>query len=206
MIEYLNGILLALDEDRAVVEVGGVGYGVQIAATAAQSMGDPGSRVTLWILTYVREDTLRLYGFPTRYERDVFEVFLGMPGVGPSVGLAILSTLSIAEIIQAAKLGDAARFKKVKGVGPKLAEKLLLEIKGRIDRLTRGLPPEALSETADIESAPQGEAARDAASALEALGVGPAQAARAVGKAVEALGEDASVEALVREGLKHRRG
>src|SRR5262249_35460999 len=148
----------------------------------------------------------RLYGFPTRHERDVFEILMAMNGVGPGIALAILSSMSIAEIVQAAARGDAARFKRVKGVGPKLAEKLLLEIKNRADRTAKGLAPEALAAAqGEAAKVPLGENARDAAAALEALGVAPAQSIRAIGKALETLGEAASVEDLVREGLKHRR-
>ncbi|HOE95264.1 MAG TPA: Holliday junction branch migration protein RuvA [Candidatus Sumerlaeota bacterium] len=204
MIEYLRGILLERQADHVVVDVGGVGYGVAVPASTAQTLGDAGSQVALWVRTYVREDILRLYGFKTRHERDVFDIFLGLSGVGPGTGLALLSSLTVAQIIQAAAAGDAARFKKVKGIGQKMAEKLVLELKGRVDRLVAGLPEE-LAREATAEAAPLSDNARDAVAALEALDVRPQQARRAVVLALEALGEDASVQQLVREGLKHRR-
>ncbi len=204
MIEYLRGILLERSDNHIVLDVQGVGYGLTVPSTSAERLGDPGAEAALWVLTYVREDQLKLYGFVTRHEREVFEVFLGISGVGPSIGLAVLSTMTIGEIIQATMTNDASRFKKVKGIGQKMAEKLIIELKGRTARLAAGIAPEELKE-ASFEIPLKTDAARDAVAALEALDVRPAQARKAVGIAMELLGEDASVEALVREGLKHRR-
>jgi Holliday junction DNA helicase RuvA len=188
-----------------VVEVGGVGYGLSVPATTAGALGQPGSQAALWVRTYVREDTLRLFGFATRHEREVFDIFLGLSGVGPGTGLAILSALSVREILQATMAGDAARFKAVKGIGQKMAEKLILELKGKTGRLAAGLTPEQAREAAAGEPALATDAARDAVAGLEGLDVRPAQARRAVALALEALGAEASAEALVREGLKYRR-
>ena len=116
MIEFLRGILLEKEDSHLVVDVQGVGYGVTIPASTGQKIGPVGSEVTLWVLTYVREDILKLFGFATRHEREVFEVFLGMSGVGPSVGLAVLSGMTNGEIIQAVMTGDAERFRKIKGI------------------------------------------------------------------------------------------
>jgi len=205
MIEYLRGVLLERTDGHLVVEVGGVGYGLSVPATTAGALGQPGSQAALWVRTYVREDTLRLFGFATRHEREVFDIFLGLSGVGPGTGLAILSALSVREILQATMAGDAARFKAVKGIGQKMAEKLILELKGKTGRLAAGLTPEQAREAAAGEPALATDAARDAVAGLEGLDVRPAQARRAVVLAVEALGVEASVEALVREGLKYRR-
>lgn len=205
MIEYLRGILIEREENHLLVDVRGVGYGVTTPASTGHNLGEIGAEVSLWVLTYVREDILRLYGFATRHEREVFEIFIGMSGVGPSIGLAVLSGMTNAEIIQAVLAGDAERFKKIKGIGQKMAEKLILELKGRVKRLSAGLDPQELKIAVE-ESAPiKTEAARDAVAALEALDVRPAQARKAIGLAMDTLGEDASVEALVREGLKYRR-
>ena len=203
MIEHLSGVILESQEDHLLIDVGGVGYGVSVPLTTAEQAGKVGDEVALWIRTYVREDTLRLFGFTTRHERDVFDVFLSLSGVGPGLGLAILSNLSITEIIQATLSGDVGRFRAVKGIGPKMAEKLMLELKGRVERLAAGLP-ETVRREAAAEPVLATEAARDAVAALEALDVRPAQARRAVAIALEKLGERADAQALVREGLKHR--
>jgi Holliday junction DNA helicase RuvA len=203
MIEYLRGTLLEIENGHAVIDVQGVGYGVAVPATTQARLGEPGHEAALWVRIYVREDTLRLYGFATRHERDVFDVFLGLSGVGPGIGLAVLSQITVADIVQAVAAGDTARLRKVKGIGPKMADKLLLELKGKIGRLTAGLAPDERAE-ALTEPLLKGEAARDAVAGLESLGVRPVQARKAVVIAVETLGEDATVDALVREGLKHR--
>lgn len=205
MIEYLRGILLDRSDGHLVLDVGGVGYGLSVPETTSQAAGEPGGEVSLWIRTYVREDTLRLFGFASRHERDVFDIFLGLSGIGPGTGLAILSRLSVNEIIQTTLSGDISRFKSVKGVGPKMAEKLVLELKGKIDRLSAGLTPAERQEVATPEPALLTDASKDAVAALEVLDVRPAQARRAIALALENLGPDATVEALVREGLKYRR-
>ncbi|MCL5269303.1 MAG: Holliday junction branch migration protein RuvA [bacterium] len=205
MIEYLRGILLEKGDNHLVLDVGGVGYGLTVPATTLRGVGEPGAETALWVLTYVREDVLRLFGFLTRHEREVFEVFIGISGVGPAIGLALLSSLTVGEIIQATMTGDVRHLKSVKGIGQKMAEKLLLELKGRVTRLAEGLAPEELQQAVAAETPLPTEAARDAVAALEALEVRPAQARRAVGLALDALGVGASVEALVREGLKYRR-
>lgn len=205
MIEYLRGILLEKSEGHLVLDAGGVGYGLSVPDTTSRALGDPGSEAALWVRTYVREDTLRLFGFATRHEREVFDVFLSLSGIGPTTGLSILSSLTVAEIVQATMAGDISRFKKVKGVGPKTAEKMLLELKSKVKRLAAGLSPDERETATATEPALPTESARDAVAALEALEVRPLQARRAVALALEALGPEASVQALVREGLKYRK-
>lgn len=205
MIEYLRGILLEKSDGHLVVDVGGVGYGLSVSETTAKAAGEPGGEAALWVRTYVREDTLRLFGFATRHEREVFDVFLTISGIGPGAGLSILSALTVADIVQATLSGDISKFKAVKGVGPKTAEKLILELKSKVKRLAAGLTPEERTDAAMAEAALPTEAARDAVAALEALDVRPAQARKAIALALEALGADAPVQALVREGLKYRR-
>ena len=205
MIEHLTGTLLEKEADgHLIVDVQGVGYGLSVPASTMEKVGEPGGGVKLWVRTYVREDILRLFGFATRHEREVFDVFLGMSGVGPAIGLAVLSQLTIAEIVQSVAAGDARALRKVKGIGPKMADKLLLDLKGKIDRLAASLPAQERVQVASLEPLPASEAARDAIAALEALDVKAVQARKAVSLALEILGEDAPTEALVREGLKHR--
>ncbi len=203
MIEYLRGVLLERQDDHLVIEVDGVGYGVSVPTPTANQAGEPGAETALWVRTYVREDALRLYGFATRHERDVFDIFLGLSGVGPGLGLAILSDLSISEIVQATLADDSERFREVKGIGPKMAQKLIIELRGRVKRLAASLP-EPVRPTDPLDTSLRNEAARDAVAALEALDVRPAQARRAIALALHTLGNGADAEALVREGLKHR--
>lgn len=210
MIEHLTGTIIHKQEDRVVLDVGGVGYGVAGPERTIRSLGAEGSEASLWIKTYVAEGELSLYGFALRAEREVFEVFLGISGVGPRLALAILSIFDIGQILEIVASADAQRLRKVPGIGLKKAEKLMLELKGRLARLAAGIGPErlaALGSSAPGEAllAELGtEAARDAAQALEALGVTPATARRAIAKALQIAGESAPAEELVREGLRHR--
>jgi Holliday junction DNA helicase RuvA len=205
MIEYLRGTLLRREANLLTVAVNGVGYGVSVPAPVLDRVGEPGAVVELWIRTYVREDQLRLFGFLTPHQREAFDVFLGLSGVGPNLGLAILSSLTITEIVQAAMAGDARPFKAVKGVGPKMADKLLLELKDKTDRLAGGLEAgERPAAAVDNELRDMPEAARDAVAALEALGVKPAQARKAITLALEELGAEAAAADYVRVGLRNR--
>lgn len=204
MIEFLRGTILHRDDDHVVLEAGGVGYGLDLPATAALQLGGVGEEAELWVYTHVAEDMLRLFGFQSRNEREVFEIFLGISGVGPRLALAILSTFSAPELVQIVLRGDAAALKAVPGVGLKKAEKLLLELKGRIDRLG-GTHAGAAKRGAAVMAVPQPEGAEaEAVAALEALEVNPAVARRAVARAAEKLGAGSSVEDLVREGLRVR--
>jgi holliday junction DNA helicase RuvA len=207
MIEFLRGVIAHFEEDHVVVETGGVGYGLDVPLTTARRLGQRGDEVELWVYTHVSEDALKLFGFLDRNEREVFEVFLGISGVGPRLALAILSTFSGPDLIQIVLSGNAAALKAVPGVGLKKAEKLLLELKGRVDRLGGALPSRSGGEPAGggigAFALPQGPTA-EAVAALEALEVNPAVARRAVARALEKLGTEAPVEDLVREGLRHR--
>jgi hypothetical protein len=118
MIEYLRGTLLEKDDHHLVLEVGGVGYGLSVPAPTSRAAGEIGGEARLWVRTYVREDTLRLFGFATRQERQVFDIILGFSGIGPSIGLALLSDLSIAEIVNAAAAGNAGPVPQGQGHRP----------------------------------------------------------------------------------------
>lgn len=209
MIEHLTGTILDKGEEHVVLEVGGVGYGLDVPAPTASSLGGLGSEASLWVQTYVTETDLSLYGFRTRGERDLFEVCLGISGVGPRLGLAILSTFTAEDLIRIVMNGDAQTLKQVPGIGLKKAEKLLLELKGRVDRLAEGIEPSRRAELGRPGSLQRPllatEPAREAAAALEALDIQPSASRRAVSRALEILGPDAGVEDLVREGLRHRR-
>lgn len=210
MIEYLAGTLIYKDEEHVVVNANGVGYGVDVPSRTSEALGGAGSEVRLWIKTHVTETDLQLFGFENRGEREAFDTMLDISGFGPRVLLALLSRFDIEQIIQIAMTGDAQRLKSVPGIGLKKAEKLILELKNRVKRLSEGIEPARLAElgkaapSAAVMPDLPSESARDAAQALEALGVAPAVARRATLRAIELLGESASPEELVREGLRHR--
>ncbi len=211
MIEHLSGVLLFREGDHLIVDSGGLGCGVEVPSGLADALGPLGATVELWTYHHVTESSQTLYGFARRGEREAFAALTAVSGVGPRIALSILSTLAIEDLIDIVMKGDARALTRVPGIGHKKAEKLLVELKDRVDRLSAGLEPDrrrALApEAARLAAAEPPlptEAARMAASALEALDLQPTVSRRAIARALEALGEQASVEDLVREGLRHR--
>lgn len=199
MIAMLRGLLLASSADQCIIDVAGVGYLVSASARTLGNLGAVGSEVVLHIETHVREDAIQLYGFLSSSERDWFRLLQSVQGVGGRVALAILSVLPPAELAQAIARADKASVARANGVGPKLAQRIVHELKDKggdiaVGPLAAGGAPVAL---------PSAGAASDALSALANLGFKPAEASRAVALAVDELGEGAAVGELVRVALKH---
>lgn len=163
MIAWLRGRLLEKQPTRLVLDVHGVGYEVQVPVSTFYAIGDPGTEVELRVHTHVREDALALYGFLTPYELVVFEKLIGTSGVGPKLGLAVLSGIDAADLAAAVQRNDVARLTRIPGVGKKTAERLCLELKDK-------LPPVPGTPAAAATPAP-GDALRDdLVSALVNLG------------------------------------
>ena len=192
MIASLKGIVQALAADHAVIEVGGVGYLVQTPSRTLQKL-TPDAACFLLVETQVREDAITLFGFATAGERDWFRLLTGVQGVGGKVALAILGTLSGEELAQAVTLEDKAMVARANGVGPRLAARIVTELKGKA--------PMTMGGVQDI-AAPVSTAAADAISALENLGFRQPDAARAVAEAERDLGAHLPAAALIREALK----
>ena len=193
MIGSLRGILLDRSaKGDVLVEVGGVGYRVQVPTSAHRVLGELGSPVFLHVHTHVREDALVLYGFSTADERVAFEALLGTHGIGPAVALAILSVHSPAALARAVAGDDVDALTLVPGIGKKTAARLLLELKSRLD-----LPSEvefSVVTSASAETSPRNEVRN----ALAALGYGVEE----VREAVRTLPEDGAVEDLLRTALR----
>jgi len=201
MIGKLKGVIDSYGEDFVILDVQGVGYIVQCSARTLQSLPPPGEAAALAIETQVREDAIRLFGFGSDLERDWFKVLLGVQGVGAKVALAILSTLKAGELASAIALKDKGAVARSPGVGPKLAERIVNELKGKGPSLGNVDPALIrLSDAVEDRRAPQPVA--DAISALINLGYGQPQASAAVAAAMRALGEGAETPALIRQGLK----
>ena len=194
MIAHLKGRLDATGIDHAVIDVGGVGYLVGASARTLAALGPVGEAATLFTEMLVAEDSIRLVGFARAEERDWFRLLTGVQGVGARVALAILSALDGAELTRAVAAQDKATVARANGVGPKLAERIVRELKDKV-----GAVP--LGPSAATQAHPVGAAA-DAASALLNLGFRPAEAAAAVAAAVEAVGEGATLDLLVRTALR----
>ena len=192
MIARLTGILAEMTGDSAVIDVGGVGYLVQLSAKTLGAIGAIGGDVTLLTELQVREDAWTLFGFGSTAERDAFRALTSIQGVGGRLALAILSTLSPDELARAVAQEDKAMIGRANGVGPKLAARIANELQGKLGVVSIG----------GAAPAPRGGAASDALSALANLGFKPAEANAAVNAAQDELGADASLDALVRLALR----
>ncbi|MEM1196594.1 MAG: Holliday junction branch migration protein RuvA [Pseudomonadota bacterium] len=202
MIAKLNGRLDEVGEDWAIVDVGGVGYLVHCSARTLSALGEVGEACTVHTDLQVSENDMRLLGFAMSAERDWFRLLTQVQGVGSKVGLAILSALSTTELRDACAAGDAAQVARANGVGPKLAGRIVNELKDKAGALPGG----TTGSSGVTAAAPAGSASADAVSALENLGFKPGVAAQAVARAVEELGENAGEGDLIRVALKKAAG
>ena len=189
MFYYLKGILATRGENFAVVDVGGVGYKVYTSLRSLSEAGT-GSEQTFYTYVYVREDIFDIYGFVSTEELKYFELLIGISGVGPKAALAILSALSPSEIAGAAISGDAKAFTKAQGVGGKIAQRIVLELKGKIDT-------EDISIGTGQASVNISDNTTEAMEALIALGYSSIEARRAVAFA----DPSDSVEDIIKKAL-----
>jgi Holliday junction DNA helicase RuvA len=195
MIAGLRGLLHSFAADHAVVDVGGVYYLVFASTRTLATLGALGEEVLLHTQMQVSEDDIRLIGFATAGERDWFRLLTSVQGVGARVALAILSALSADELHRAVASGDQAMVARSQGVGPKLALRIVNELKDKVGGI-------GLGAAATDVPIPPGSPAADAVSALLNLGFRPADASASVGRAEAELGAGASLDALVRAALK----
>src|SRR6202162_212231 len=201
MIGKLKGIIDSYGEDHVILDVNGVGYLVHCSVRTLQALPATGAPVALAIETYVREDQIRLFGFLYDGEREWFRLLQTVQGVGTRVALSILGTLTPADLASAIALRDKAMVSRAPGVGPKVAERIVTELKDKAPAYA-DLDPAVirLSGAVDDRRAPQPLA--DAVSALVNLGYGQPQAAAAIAAAARAAGEGADAGSLIRLGLK----
>jgi Holliday junction DNA helicase RuvA len=193
MIARLAGTLVETSADSAVVDVAGVGYLVLLSGKTLSALPGPGGDVILLTELQVREDSMTLFAFGSAAEREAFRQLTSVQGVGGRLALAILSILSPDELARAVSAGDKAMIARASGVGPKLAQRIALELQGKL-----GLAAGVAGGPAPV----RGGAANDALSALANLGFKPAEASAAVAAAQEELGAEASLDALVRLALR----
>jgi len=201
MIGKLKGVLDSYGEDFVIVDVNGVGYLVHCSARTLQALPAPGEAVTLAIETHVREDQIRLFGFQSDVEREWFRLLQTVQGVGTKVALSVLGTLKPGDLASAIAMRDKATVARAPGVGQKVAERIVTELKDKAPAYA-DLDPAVvrLSGAVDDRRAPQPVA--DAVSALVNLGYGQPQAAAAVATASRSAGEGADTKQLIRLGLK----
>ena len=201
MIGKLKGIIDSYGEDFIVLDVNGVGYLVQCSARTLQELPGVGQPITLSIETYVREDQIRLFGFRTDVEREWFRLLQTVQGVGAKVALSVLGTLKPADLASAIAMRDRAMVARTPGVGPKVAERIVTELKDKAPAFA-DLDPAVIRLSGAIEDRRAPTPVVDAVSALVNLGYGQPQAAAAVAAAARSAGEGADTARLIRLGLK----
>lgn len=199
MIAFLSGKLLEKDANSVIVDVGGVGYEVTIPLSTFYELGDVGSDVNLRIYTYVREDSLLLFGFKTARERELYLKLISVQGIGAKSGIAMLSGMSADEIVAAIRTDNLARLTSIPGVGKKTAERLVIELRDKVGDLAAGVS----AGTSMAAAAAIGVDAvfDDALSALVNLGYQKQAAEKALQQVIKEGGE-LSVQKLLRQALQ----
>lgn len=200
MIAYLAGKILAKHTTTVIIDVGGVGYEVNIPLSTFYDLGEAGAPIQLTIHTHVREDTLQLFGFKTLRERDIFLRLLSVSGVGPKLALTMLSGLSADELVGAIRSGDLVRLTRLPGVGKKTAERLVLELRDKIAELASAETDTGTTTAPPLANSPQ-TVREDVLSALVNLGYQKVAAEKALKTALAEHGE-ASVQVLIRRSLQ----
>jgi len=198
MIAHLRGRLLSKKASRVIIETGGVGYEVNIPVSTFYELPEPPAEAGLHIFTYVREESLSLYGFSSEREKSVFERLLGVSGVGPRMAIGILSGLEMSDLIPALRSGDVARLVRIPGVGRKTAERLVLELRDKLldllpEAAAEGVPPTATASLGTVED--------DVLSALINLGYARPSAESALREA-RAEAPNGNFEQLLRTALR----
>ena len=198
MIGKLKGLVDDTGLDWAIIDVNGVGYEVHCSPRTLAALPAKGEAVELHIETHVRETEFRLFAFTSKLEREWFRLLQTVQGVGAKVALAVLGTMSPSELANAISIRDKAAITKTPGVGPKVAQRLLIELKDKVPSMgpVDGLP------AGEVAAPVEGAAAADAVSALTNLGYPPAQASDAIATAMREAGDKATTQQLIRLGLK----
>ena len=193
MISSVKGTLLQKQPTTAVVEVAGIGLEIGISVYTFESLGQPGAAVSLLTYLHVREDALQLFGFRDETERKLFLALTSISGIGPRLGMGILSGVDANTLCTLIRQGDVARLKKVPGVGPKTAERLILEMKGKIDKIVA---------PSSSQSAALSKPFEEALVALQSLGYKQPGAQAALDAIARESGTDLSIEEAIRLALK----
>jgi len=202
MIAHLSGTLLSKQATSVIVDVGGVGYEVSIPLSTFYELEDTGANVQLRIYTHVKEDALQLYGFKTARERELFINFISVSGIGPKLGIALLSGMSAEELIASIKTNNLARLTLIPGVGRKTAERLIVDLREKMTALAAAQVEEQTgAKPSAVSASPEDTVRSDALSALLNLGYQRSSAEKAIDAALSEGGE-MTVESVLRRGLR----
>lgn len=201
MIAHLSGTLLSKQATSVIVDVGGVGYEVTIPLSTFYDLEDMGSTVQLRIYTHVREDTLQLFGFKTARERELFLKIISVTGIGPKLGITLLSGMTADEMIASIRTNNLARLTLIPGIGRKTAERLIMELREKVAELSSAQLEEELGAKPETAEPTEDAVRADALSALLNLGYQRSSAEKAIDTAL-GEGGDITVESILRRALK----
>jgi holliday junction DNA helicase RuvA len=201
MIGKLKGIVDSYGADYILLDVGGVGYQVHCSPRTMQMLPGAGEATTLSIETYVREDQIKLFGFASDMEREWFRLLQTVQGVGAKVALSVLGTLKASDLASAVAMRDKAAISRAPGVGAKVAERIVTELKDKVPAFAN-IDPAAMHLAGALDEKRAPRPVMDAVSALVNLGYGQPQAAAAIAAATRSSGEAADTATLIRQGLR----
>ena len=199
MYAYIKGTLEEIGSDKIVVEAGGIGYNILMSPGRFGFLPPLGDEIKVYTYTNVREDAMLLFGFLSREELDLFKKLIGVSGIGPKGGLSILSVLSVQDVILAIVSGDSKKIAKAPGIGAKTAERVIIDLKDKVDAEDAFSGGPVLAKSVDANDT----FADETVLALVALGYGMREAKSAVSKARSAAGETADSEKLLKLSLKY---
>ena len=198
MYDYIRGTLTGRTTTSVTVEAGGVGYLLEIPLSTFEKLPDAGAPVKLLVHHHVRENVQKFYGFMTAAERDMFRELIGVSQIGPKVALSVLSGVPVVDLVNAIMTADAGRLRNIPGVGPKLVQRILMELKTRV----KGIEPESQPVPSAPGARPAASARREAYDAMLALGYADRQVVEALDRVEKVVGADAPVEAWIRKALQ----
>ncbi|MBE5895194.1 MAG: Holliday junction branch migration protein RuvA [Lachnospiraceae bacterium] len=199
MYAYIKGTLEEIGSDKIVVEAGGIGYNILMSPGRFGFLPPLGDEIKVYTYTNVREDAMLLFGFLSREELDLFKKLIGVSGIGPKGGLSILSVLSVQDVILAIVSGDSKKIAKAPGIGAKTAERVIIDLKDKVDAEDAFSGGPVLAKSVDANDTDADETVL----ALVALGYGMREAKSAVSKARSTAGETADSEKLLKLSLKY---
>jgi len=201
LIDYIRGILADKEIEHIAVEANGVGYSVSIPLSTYEKLPEPGKEVKVFIHYYVREDAVKLYGFASKTEREIFLHLIAISKIGPKIALGILSAVSIENLVASVNSADSARLEKIPGIGLKTAQRLVVELKGKLGMYASSSAP--VSVSAIKRSGGKINSRRDEAfAAMMSLGYNDKQVLKAVTRVEQEIGDDAPIEEWIRMALQ----
>lgn len=200
MISYIRGELVAVEKEKIIIDVGGVGYGIFMPESAMGLLPQMGNEVKLYTYLNVREDAMQLFGFLTRDDLEIFKLLIGVSGIGPKGGLSILSKLTADDLRFAIMSGDSKAISAAPGIGKKTAEKVIIELKDKLDIEQILNPSDSETKSAIKMDSSANEVQSEAVQALVALGYGSTESLKAVNKVNS---ENMTVEEVLKQALKN---